>query len=377
MRLRSLALIAILSITALAGCFQANEEPAPDGGATNGSVTVDEGRPDPVFEDVVTGPSAAPDAEATLLAPPELQVGEWWRVRLYDPFRDIETEFIRVLAAIQGDTYVFGMPHEGWWKEAVVFHTPAFGDVNKNDLSYNTHDILFTPLKFPLEDGQTWETSFSGGATATATVTVESPTVATVTFSTPACGPFGVFANTPQGCNGENAVLTLTYDATVHEVVKFEHQTVTFEVIDHGYDFEGWVTVPRGEQLVFFHGRVGPGIDLNLQPAAPTETVEITGGFNRMSFITVAQAVSPGAAGPTCSETATGPDGTTYATALTPCSGFQMDFHEAKDPDGAWNLQHVAGGGAVVFIEGIAYHQYDIELPGGAIRSDHSHEVVR
>ena len=37
----------------------------------------------------------------------------------------------------------------------------------------------------------------------------------------------------------------------------------------------------------------------------------------------------------------------------------------------------VAGGGAFVFIEGIAYHQYDISLPDGAIRSDHSHEVVR
>lgn len=376
MRLRSLALVAILSITALAGCFQANEEPAPEGGATNGSVTVDDARPDPVFEDVVTGPSAAPDAEATLLEAPELRVGEWWRVRLYDPFRDIETEFIRVVAAIQGDTYVFGMPHEGWWKEAVVFHTPAFGDVNKDDLSYNTHDILFTPLKFPLEDGQTWETSFSGGPTATASVTVESPTVATVTFTTQGGG---FLPGAPLGGGGENTVLTLTYDATIHEVVKFEHQTVTFEVIDHGYDFEGWVTVPRGEQLVFFHGRIGPGIDLNLQPAAPTETVEVAGGFNRMSFITVAQALNPagGPGGATCSETATGPDGATYATALTPCAGFQMDFHEAKDPDGAWDLQHVAGGGSVVFIEGIAYHQYDISLPDEAIRSDHSHEVVR
>ena len=369
----SLLLTLALVAASLAGCFQSGEEPPVAPAETNGSITIDESRPDPVFEDVVTGPSAAPDEAATLNAAPELKVGEWWRIKLSDPFRGEETEFIRVLAAIQGDTYVFGMPHEGWWKEAVVFHTPAFGDVNKNDLSYNTHDILFTPLKFPLEDGQTWETEFSGGGPMTATVSVQSPTVAKVAFTT-AGGGFLPALPTDDG--GPNTVLELTYDAAMHEVTEFNHGTVSFAVIDHGYDFEGWVTVPRGERLVFFHGRIGPGLDISLQPAAPTETVTIDGGYNRMSFITVAQAVGP-VGGATCSETATAPDGTSFVSDLTPCAGFLMNFHEATNPDGDWTLQHIAAGGAVVFTEGIAYHQYDIQLPGGAIRSDHSHEVVR
>jgi hypothetical protein len=375
--MRAMAVTTLLLVGALAGCFQADEAPADlNETAGGGNVTIDESRPDPVFEDVVTGPSAQPDAAATLAAAPELRVGEWWRVQLHDPFTGEDTEFIRVLAAIQGDTYVFGMPHEGWWKEAVVFHTPAFGDVNKADLSYNTHDILFTPLKFPLEDGQSWETEFSGGGVMTAAVEVMDETRAKITFtSAGGGGPFGP-VNAALGGGGDNVVLELIYDAAIHEVVEFNHGTVQFTVVDHGYDFEGWVTVPRGEQLVFFHGRIGPGIDLNTSPAPPVETVSIAGGFNRMSFITVAQAVGP-AGGPSCSETATGPDGTTYATDLTPCAGFRIDFHEAKEPDGDWSLQHVAGGAAVVFIEGIAYHQYDIHLPDGAIRSDHSHEVVR
>jgi hypothetical protein len=105
------------------------------------------------------------------------------------------------------------------------------------------------------------------------------------------------------------------------------------------------------------------------------ESVEISGGFNRVTFILAAQAIVQGGS---YKETAVAPDGTTFESEWTPHpGGFLTDFYEYANPDGTWELTHVAAGGGVAFIEGIAYHQYDIHLPDGAIRSDHSHEVVR
>ena len=54
------------------------------------------------------------------------------------------------------------MPHEGWYKEAIAYHAPAFGDVGF-DLSYNVHNERFEPLRFPLVEGATWETRFAMG----------------------------------------------------------------------------------------------------------------------------------------------------------------------------------------------------------------------
>ena len=377
--MRKLLLLLALGVV-VPGCLGADgpvDPASPSGAPSGGNVTIDASRPDPSFGGNVTlGAEAPPDVNATLDAAPRLQVGEWWRIRLESPLDGTSSEFVRVVAAIDGDTYVFGMPHEGWWKEAVIYHTPAFGDVNAADLSYNTHDVLFTPLQFPLVDGATWTTEFSGGPPMTASVTVTSPTEATVTFTSPACGPFGLLAAVGQ-CGGENTLLELVYDATIHEVREFKHPTVTFTVVAHGYDYQGWVTVPRGEDLVFFHGRIGPALDIGLQPApSPLETVNVNGGFNRVSFIQVVQSIggAPGA----YREAATAPDGTQYVTEGIPASSpFTIVFHEAADPDGDWQLEHLAGGPGVVFIEGIAYHQYDVHLPSGAIRSDHSHEVIR
>ena len=369
-------LITLLALAVVVpGCFGGADEPTTAAAVEpEGNVTIDEARPEPTFGDVVLSDVAAPDLEATLLEAPKLQVGEWWKIELTSPFGDVSSTFYRVVADIEGDTYVFGMPHEGWWKEAVIYHTPAFGDVSATDLSYNTHDILFTPLKFPLVDGDTWQTQFSGGPLMTAHVKVDSDTEATITFTAPNCGPLGVLSATGQ-CSGESTILTLVYDATIHEVREFNHGTVVFTVVEHGYGFEGWVTVPRGEDLVFLHGRIGPAADVGLAPAAPVETVTVNGGFNRVSFIQVIQPLGGGA----YRERAVAPDGTEFITEAIPATpgAFQLAFFEQANPDGDWALEHVAGGPGVVFIEGIAYHQYDIHLPSGSIRSDHSHDVIR
>lgn len=374
---RALALV-LVSTLALAGCFSAVDEPVD--AATNGSITIDENRPEPTFNDIPAadlGFVAAPDANATLLAAPQLQEGEWWRIELVDGLTGTTTQFVRVVAAVEDDLYVFGMPHEGWWKEAVIFHSPGFGDVNK-DLSHRAHDVPFQPLKFPLEEGATWETAWESPAPITATVAVETPTTARITFTGTNCGPAGLFGQCPNPSEG--VVAELVYDATMHEVVEATFQTHTWRVLEHGYGFEGWITVPRAEHLTFFHGRIGgPVVDIfqGQTLAPPMETVNIAGGYNRVSFILGAGNILPPGIGGAYRETATAPDGTAYTLESIPGGPFTIQFFEHSDPDGDWNLEHLVAGPGYAFIEGIAYHQYDIHQPSGDIRSDHSHEVVR
>ena len=357
-------LFVLLAVAALvAGCASTPaDEPTP--ATVPPSVTVGE-RPEPTFGEVDLGPVAAPDLNATLAAPPRLVPGEWWRIKFTSPLTGVEVEFIRVVGAVDGDDYVVGMPHEGWYKEAVIYHTPCFGDVTGGELGCRAHNIPFAPVQFPLADGATWTTQFERPPDLKATVKVVSPTEAEIVFTDP----------------DGNVVIEEVYDASIHEVRSFKHAIAIWEVIEHGYDFRGWITIPRSEELVFEHGRLGTpfvGFVHGFEPAPPTETVEISGGYNRVSFIlAVGNAVAPFETGGAYRETATAPDGTVYQMESVPGGNLAFQFFEHKDPDGAWELEHIAAGPGVAFIEGIAYHQYDIHLPDGAIRSDHSHEVIR
>jgi hypothetical protein len=371
-------LLAALAVAvALAGCINAPAHVDPVAQDDGQAVQVTADRPEPTFTaNVTVGPAAIADEQATLVAPPVLQKGEWWRIQFHSPLDGMEAEFVRVIADVQDDGYVVGMPHEGWFKEGVVYHTPAFGDVAK-DLSYETHDEVFQPVQFPLTDGATWESTFSGGGTMTAHVKVEDAHTARVTFTQPGGGlPF--LGPTPAQPAEEQVVLELVYDATIHEVREFTHPTAEFQVVEHGYNFTGWVTVPRGEDLAFIHGRLAGllGIGASGQgPLPPTETVEVAGGYNRLTFVQVVGSVVP--APGVYRETVAAPDGTEFVTEAVPGTGLTVAFFEFPDPDGTWEFTHLAAGPGIVFSEGIAYHQYDIHLPDGAKRTDHSHKVIR
>ncbi|HUR68439.1 MAG TPA: hypothetical protein VM370_04275 [Candidatus Thermoplasmatota archaeon] len=373
---RALLLFAVVGLS-LAGCVATKDDETP--ATTSPEVMIDADRPEPAFNDIPNadlGTLAPPDAAATLAEAPILKAGEWWRIELHDLITDNTTQFVRVVARAEDDVYVMGMPHEGWWKEAVIFHTPAFGDVNK-DLSHRAHDVPFQELKFPLEDGATWETAWENPAPITASVKVESPTTARVTFTGQNCGLAGLVGQCPNPTEG--VVAEVVYDATLHEVSEASFPSHTWKVLEHGYGYEGWVTVPRAEHLVFFHGRLGASVVdfATTSPTTPTDTVQVEGGFNRVSFIlAVGNAVGTPVGG-AYSEKATAPDGTVYQLDSIPGGPFTVGFYEGRDPDGEWQLEHTAVGPGIAFIEGIAYHQYDIRLPDGAIRSDHSHEVVR
>ncbi|HLE96724.1 MAG TPA: hypothetical protein VI997_05070 [Candidatus Thermoplasmatota archaeon] len=364
MRAPALAVLVLL----FAGCLQPDPEPVA-AQASEPIVILDEARPDTSFGEIVTGPAVGPDLNATTAAPPRLVRGEWWRIEFSSGVYEGTDEVVRVVADVYENGYVFGMPHEGWFKEAISYHAPAFGDVDLA-LSYATHNELFEPVRFPLEEGATWETVF---ATSPYVATVESAdeTIAVIRFDTAggAADPVTQLM-TAAGAFPTDTGMRLTYDAQQHEVVKFESVIGMWEVVEHGYGFEGWVTVPRGEHTAIDYGTFGPA-----SPGEPVvrRSLEVSGGFNRLTMMHLVLPITAGA----YRLTSVPPVGDAFVTEVVGQPAFTLRFYEARDPDGTWQQEDLVGGVGATYSMGIAYHQYDIRLPDGARRTDHSHPVIR
>lgn len=352
----------VMASILLAGCTT-DTAPAPEDGDHHV-----EGRPDTSYGEVETGPAAQPDLNATTAAAPKLIEGEWWRIRYANPVFDELVEVVRVVANATDEGYIMGMPHEGWLKEAISFHSPSFGNVGL-DLSYPTHNQMFAPVQFPLEEGNTWTTSF----VATEYVaTVESADTYTATIRyTPsnADDPDAQVGNLVFGL-GDGSIV-MEYDARQHEIVRMEGGIGTWEVVEHGYGFEGWVTVPHGEDTAIDYGRIGPASpDHDIRE----QTLSVEGDFNRMTMMHFV-----GTAGPTPGTLElrhTTPEGEEW---LTTYSGTEstIAFYETNQPNGEWTVQDTIAGGGFTYSMGIAYLQYDILLPDGTQRTDHGHGVVR
>lgn len=350
-----------MTLVLLVGCLApAPGDEEPTAPASTG-VVIDESRPDTAFGEVVTGPAVGPDLHATLDAPPRLVAGEWWRLRLIN-----DEEVVRVVAEVTDEGYVIGMPHEGWYKELISFHSPALGDVGF-DLSYATHNEIFRPVTFPLAQGAAWDTVWAT-VPYHAEVTEASGSRATITLTPTA---------EPQPADPAFAALgfvsppvTLVYDASMHEVVSFDAGGfLGYEVVEHGYGFEGWVTIPRGEHTAIDYGQLGPAT-----PGEPvlSRTIEVAGGFNRLTLMHALFPFGPGA----YRIRTLAPDGTEFVTEAIG-NAPTVKFYEIADPDGTWSAEDLVAGPGGTYSMGIAYHQYDIRLPDGLKRSDHSHEVIR
>ncbi|HUR26012.1 MAG TPA: hypothetical protein VM327_08390 [Candidatus Thermoplasmatota archaeon] len=353
--LTSLAL-AILAVAVLAGCASPAAAPPAEPVPANVPTSL-----------AATGPAVGPDLGATTAAAPRLVAGEWWRIRfsgdLYEP------EVLRVVANVSEDGYVFGMPHEGWLKEAIVYHAPAFGDVGL-DLSYAVHNEIFEPLRFPLVAGATWETVFAA-TPMTATVEQADESTATIRYDPPTSAdpdPMAVALGLLMPA-GDLGTMRLTYDARVHEIVRMESGIGSWEVVQHGYEFRGWVSVPTGAHTAIDYGTFGPDAANPL----PTRTVHVDESFNRITLLHAVFALTPGV----YRLTSTAPDGESFVTEVVGESGIHFGIYEVANPGGDWQQEDVAVGAGGTYTMGIAYQQYDILVPSGEQRPTHGHEVVR
>lgn len=351
-----------------ADCTKCGPEDDLDGDGYSNRAEVDSGRNPNCNEDTLgaeycrTGLAPEPVEVHTFGAPPALKLGEWWAIRVTDGFQGIAYETKRVVAGMEGSDYLIGMPQKEFSNEMMVLHIPGFGQVSRDDLSFEIHDERFEPLAFPLVAQGTWDTEFEGRP-VTATVNSAGGNEAEIEL----VGP-----------NGADHMVA-TYDLEMGEIRSLVIDNyATLEILDHGYNYTGVVTVPHMHDVVFQHGRIGPAATLGLQPAGPEDVVNVASTYDRVSFANIIVGLNENNVGGVCRETATAPDGTVFETTMTPADpGYiRITFHLFDKPGGDWKFQHLAGGACVVLAEGIAYHVYEIDLPTGRIlpsTGEHQH----
>lgn len=375
------AIVFLLVVAGLAGCVQ--EGPADD-------AAPDE-KDDAQFEDSdknlsVLQPDALPreppaPGERTLNETPLWRLGEWWE---YDitAYLTGESETVkRIVAGTEKDFFLVGFPRDQFSNFALVLHHPAYGDIHRDHISYDTHDADFKPMDFPLVEGKSWQTywqSESNEWTATVTSVDHAAGEAQIDFTTTSTDPTGQTSTTHHGY--------AIYDAEMGVARELEFPGyANFQVTRHAFNYTGVVRVPHDHDLVFFHGCLAgaqtvtpdnPITEPDLS-GCPEGSIEMPPGYDRVSFGLLMQDVAGAAAAQNGADGTfgyysmdiTAPDGETYSMDVTPAdqSYFVGEFFENDDPEGMWDYTAVAGGPGVIFIEGIGYHSIDIDLPSGCV----------
>lgn len=327
--MRPATVLAILLLApALAGCI-GGQEPGVQPASTDASAgSLPAGAP---------GPSA-PDR--TLTEPPQLRLGEWWQVRIHSQL-DGSTHTARlVVTGAANGSYRIGMPAEDFVHEVLILHLPGIGEVDRSTFGYEVHDTVFEPLRFPLQPGATWQTAWYTGALE-AEVVDASQGQARVELV------------------GNNTRINVTYEPGLGlprsvEVAGYG----SYEVLDHGYGYEGKVLAPTGRDLVILNGRIGPVLDTTLMPAPPVESVQVDEGYDRLTgALVLGNLVVDGAPGVYRAE-ATAPDGSTYTAAYRAGPqgpGVSITTFLQEDPSGTWELEFEAAGPGVAAVEAVAY----------------------
>ena len=363
--MRAILLTSILALVTLAGCTDTSDSEPGE------TVTPDEPQfvdPDSDFQ--VDRPSLPVDrpapGERTLDEVPTWRLGEWWKIRITDSFTGQTRDVTRIVAGTEHGNYLVGFPLEEFSNDVLVLHFPGYGDIKRDDLSYDAHDQPYVPLQFPLVEGDSWTTKWQA-ETSDITITVERAGNGTADL---------LVTGAASG--------TMTYDAETGAIQRWiMNGYADYEVVDHGYNYTGAVRVPHDHDLIFFHGRIAGAMDAaapfpSTNPVLPMEDIVIDGSYDRLSFAhillditgTLAQGSAQlGTSGGVYQITTTAPDGTVYEDILTPADGqaVRTVFYGHEAPEGTWSMQAVAGGAGVALLEGIGYHSIDIDLPSGCV----------
>ncbi|MHB8586083.1 MAG: hypothetical protein ACYDDF_09670 [Thermoplasmatota archaeon] len=359
---RGIVLAAFLVLGAFAGCLGASSGPGCTASASStggickesvGNGTSVMGLPNATF---VEGTNTTP-IPSTLAVPPTWRVGEWWTISEKDAYEDTTYTTTQIVAGIDPQSFLVGMPEKAFSTPIMVLHLPGFGQVSRTDLSYDVHNCPFEPLKFPLTEGEHWATEFEC-IPLNATVHLVNSTVAVVNMT------------------GQAGHFLITYDANEQTITSLVDQGYsTVKVTGHGFGYQGIVTVPHQFRLVFRQDRIGPALNGTLSPSAPTETRTIPDTFDQVSFViflgnflSLVNPTVPNAAAGYYQETVTAPNGTSFQETMLPNEkGLKFSFFTEPEPGGTWKFQHVVAGPGIAEAEGIAYHVYNVDLPSGNV----------
>jgi hypothetical protein len=341
-------ILAVLLCSLLSGCTSdpAQDEDdhgdSPDGRPGNGNGANGE---EPTAE----------DRNATLEEPPRWTIGQWWDVRVTSAFGGDQLEARLSVAGIQDDAYLIGVDEGGYLDELLVLHLPGIGKIRKTDLAWDVHDEMFQPVKFPLQEGDTWRTVWSG---AEGEITVKQTSGLQAQME---------FISDTDAFNGT----TLTYDAEVAHIIEMDVPGLaSMQVIGHGTGHNATVIVPYEYDLVIYHGRLAGVLGIGHQDGEahpPTQSVSVSGDYDRASFVLLAFALTPGHY---LAEAIT-PHGEEYQVELLATGPEQvaMEIHQIEDPTGDWETTYLTTGVGVVLIEVFAYNALEFKLPEGCLIS--------
>lgn len=386
--MRVIVAVLCLALVSFAGCSDSEEGEDPmDAVGVEPQYRDDETN---FTVDQPTLPRTPPaPGERTLDEVPTWRLGEWWQYRMTSHFDGTTYDFLRVVAGTEHGNYLVGFPVDQFVNDVMVLHVPGYGDILRDDLSYAAHDVPYAPLNFPLEEGKTWTTHFEAENNVLTFVVEEVDEANGTAFMT---------ASASGGQGGGQ----FTYDAALGEISRWiSPGYADYEIVDHGYNYTGAVRVPHDHDLIFFHGRLAGAVDLASplvppNPVLPTETAPVEEGYDRASFAIIlfdgivsngqsAGGASPGDLGLSrgyYSVRATAPDGTVYETTMMPGeSPIKIVNYGHEGPAGDWDLEFVAGGEGIAFLEGIGYHSIDIEMPSGCVlasaNADHHTQLCK
>ncbi|MDX1612102.1 MAG: hypothetical protein R3185_07015, partial [Candidatus Thermoplasmatota archaeon] len=162
----------------------------------------------------------------TLAQAPQWAIGEWWTYSFEQVPSGTEETFTIVVAGAEPGNYLVGLPAEEVPIMPFIFHLPGVGQVRMTDLAYEAHDEPFELLKFPLEEGVSWDGVYWASAPMTVSVDRVEGSTAELTLASG---------------DQEHA---LTYDAEVGYLTHYRipaqgELEVELELVDHGFGYEG------------------------------------------------------------------------------------------------------------------------------------------
>lgn len=301
--------------------------------------------------DAPDGASAGEISARSLAEPPNLQVGEWWRMEVDPALVGATFEATLVVTEVEGGTATLGIVPDDFHHDFLLVHVPPLGDLDLATLSWRVMWDDFEALRFPLEEGASWEADFHGNAVMAQVTRVEGDR-AWVSFT------------------GENQI-DLVYDARRGMITEFQEERLRlgFRVLEHGTGYTGPVRAMNRIRLGYM--AMGPG-----EPSSDgvpgsgrsSSTYEVASGSadGTLSFAVWNLGVEdePGR----YRIVATAPDGTvfdeTFETGPGSPSVIPRSFPH-QGVDGSWQIDFERDGPARLLVELFTYDLQAVEMNGG------------
>lgn len=347
---RPVLTIILAAALAFAGCLggggndagaASDDGDAGDGAGSGPGQTGDDG----------TDAGADDHWNATLEEAPPWEPGQWWTTTVTDVNTDETHTVTQVVASQHGSSYDVGLAAEDFSTPVVIAHWPPIGELG-TDLTYPIHNEVFKPVEFPLEEGNTWETTYLGTQEGTAEVTSVDGTTAEVEMT-----------------SGNTTIVSLTYDAEMETITQLEDSLgLSYEVTDHGHGYDGDVVVPHGKSQ-YISARVAGAFGLDgplfgLGPAPPTGSVDVSEPQASAALLAGSLTVNGAAPPGVYQETVHTPDDESTSLQATGTSGIEVAYVTVEEAQGTWDFEHVAGGVGIAGTEIVAYEKLTVTLDG-------------